>query len=209
MIVIFGSQIVEIGIKKGTFHCSRCNKQRNFILKQAKKYFALFFIPLLPLGKMGDSLECTTCKTLYEPNSILLNNDSVQNTLEDILPITSTGKRIGAYIIDLFLLVILNIPLAIFSKHLPEYFNTRFTLIFLPIWFLYFFLMELFFKGTLGKKMMSVISVSDNNEPISALRYFLRAVVKFIPVINIILLFTPKRKGFHDYVASTVVIEKM
>jgi len=209
MIVIFGSQIVETTFKKGTFHCSRCNKETKFILRHVKRYFALFFIPLLPLGKIGNSLECTTCKTLYEPNSILLNNDAVHTTIEDVLPVASTAKRIGAFVVDLFLMAVLNIPLAMCAKHLPENLNQNFTFIFLPVWFLYFFLMELFFKGTLGKKMMSVITVSDNNEPISALRYFLRTVVKFIPVINVILLFTKKRKGVHDYIASTVVIEKM
>ncbi|WP_420842774.1 RDD family protein [Flavobacterium humidisoli] len=98
---------------------------------------------------------------------------------------------------------------ALLLPHLPDYFNNRFHLVFMTVWVIYFFLMEVLFKTTLGKRMMSIKTVSDNKEePVTIVRYFLRSLVKCIPMINIILLFNKNHKGLHDYIASTVVIER-
>jgi len=219
MLVIFGTKTVGKTIKTGTFKCSRCNRERNYFLKQNKKYFSLFFIPIIPLNKVGDTLECTFCKTAYIPNSILSKNEYSSSTaLIDNLekPLASVGKRIGAYIIDMIFLTLLNFPLAFAMDYLPDFFKNKFYLAFIPLWIIYFFVMEVLFKGTIGKKILSIETISDNNETIAysnekeitGFRYFLRSIVKCIPLINIVLIFNDKHKGCHDFIANTIVVEK-
>ena len=214
MFVIFGTKVVGKLIKKGTFNCDRCNKERAYHLNKNRKFFSIFFIPLIPLNKTEDTLKCTFCKTLYVPNSILSQTEYNTSTKEiDSLekPLASYGKRIGGYFIDMIFLIFLNFPLAILLKHLPnpDYLNNRFYLVFFPVWILYFFLMELLLKGTIGKKIVSIETIVDNEDKtISAFQYLVRSIVKCIPFINIIFLFNNKRKGCHDFVSNTVVVEK-
>lgn len=212
MLIIFGTKSYGKVIKKGSFNCFRCSTEKNYNLIRYKKYFALFFIPLIPLGNNGDTLECDSCKTQYDPRSVLSTaeyNYDIPIT-GDFEQTASIGKRFGGYIIDLIILTILNLPLAVFiNPYLPDYFHNRFHLVFLPMWAIYFFLMEIFFSATIGKKLMRIKTIPDNKEkPITIVGYFLRSIVKCIPVINIILLFNDKHKGVHDYIANTIVIEK-
>lgn len=212
MLILFGTKSYGKVIQNGSFNCFRCSTERNYDLISYKKYFALFFIPLIPLGNGGDTLVCNSCKTQYDPRSVLSVEEYNNNKLitANFKQIASTGKRFGGYLIDMIFLMALNLPLATYlAPHLPDYFNNRFHLVFLPVWFIYFFLMEVFFKATIGKKIMGIKTVSDNKEePLSIGRYFLRSIVKCIPLINIILLFNNKHKGLHDYAANTVVVEK-
>jgi len=212
MLVIFGTRVIGKTIKGGVFQCPRCNCERNYVLKQNKKFFSLFFIPFIPLKDIGNTLECTFCKTPYVPNASIAqdeNNFSAGETDTLSKPLAAVGKRLGAYIIDMIFLVFLNFPLAFAVKYLPTFFHNKFYLVFFLLWIIYFFAMELFFKGTIGKKMLSIETISDDEErPVNVIRYFLRSVVKSIAFINVVVLFNDKHKGCHDFIANTVVVEK-
>jgi len=212
MLIIFGTKSYGKIIKKGSFNCFRCSAYRDYDLIRYKKHFALFFIPLIPLGSVGDTLECNCCKTQYDPRSVLSASEynpdmPISSNFEQI---ASPGKRFGAYLIDMIFLMILNLPIAAhLLPHLPDYFNNRFHLVFMPVWVIYFFLMEVVFKITIGKRMMSIKTISDNKEePVTIVRYFFRSIVKCIPLINIVLLFNDKHKGCHDFISNTIVIDK-
>lgn len=211
MFIIFGTKNVGKVLKTGTFHCSRCNAERTYELKNYRKYFSLFFLPVIPLGDIEDSLDCTFCKTSYVPQSVLSPSEyQTKPSVNTENPLASAGSRLGAYIVDMVILLLLNFPLAFLIKYLPEYFNDKFYLVFIPLWIVYFFLMEVFFKGTIGKKIFNIETVSeDKNADVSVLHYFLRSIFKSIPIINVILLFNEKRKGVHDIIAKTIVVRKI
>lgn len=80
MLFIFGTKRVGKTIKTGSFQCPRCNCERDYLLKQNKKFFSLFFIPVIPLNNAGDTLQCTFCKTEYIPNTILSPNEYTSTT---------------------------------------------------------------------------------------------------------------------------------
>ncbi len=40
---------------------------REYTRKHARQYFALYFIPLIPLGKGTEYVQCNTCGTQFEP----------------------------------------------------------------------------------------------------------------------------------------------
>ncbi len=63
--IIFGTRNKFKTVGTGQFYCPHCQMQRTYEKKQAKRYFALYFVPLIPMGDIGEFVECTTCHTTY------------------------------------------------------------------------------------------------------------------------------------------------
>ena len=211
MFIIFGTKTVSKTVKSGTFNCPRCNTDRPYKLEENRRYFSFFFIPTIPLEKQTDTLTCSFCKTAYVPQSVLEASAYTAPTIErdpTIPPLASFGRRIGSYLIDLVVLILLNFPLAVLAGKISAYLPSNYILVFTPVWMLYFFLMEWLLKGTVGKKIVGIRIITDgDNKSVTVFQYFVRSAIKMIPVINIILFFNEKRKGCHDFVAKTIVVE--
>ena len=41
--------------------------QSKYSHQRADRFFTLFFIPLIPLGKLGEYVECESCKGTFKP----------------------------------------------------------------------------------------------------------------------------------------------
>lgn len=65
MIIIWGLRVVWSTIATGVFHCRRCGGDRNYRHRGGRRFFTLFFIPIIPLNKVGEHVQCTTCRTRY------------------------------------------------------------------------------------------------------------------------------------------------
>ena len=65
MFLIFGFRAVQKIIYSGVFFCPREGGDRNYEYKRARRFFTLFFIPLIPLNDLGDYVECSSCKGTY------------------------------------------------------------------------------------------------------------------------------------------------
>jgi len=59
----FGSFYHTVG--QGTFHCRKCGGDRQYRHRAGRRFFTLFFIPVIPLNRTGEHVQCTTCKTRY------------------------------------------------------------------------------------------------------------------------------------------------
>jgi len=66
--IIFGTKGVTSRIQEGQFHCPNCNSSQPYRHNKVRRFFTLYFIPLIPLGTIGEHVECETCKTIYNPN---------------------------------------------------------------------------------------------------------------------------------------------
>lgn len=64
--IIFGTRPKHKVLGEGQFFCPRCQAQRTYTHKQATRYFTLYFIPVVPVGKMGEFIECQGCGTAFE-----------------------------------------------------------------------------------------------------------------------------------------------
>ena len=53
-------------LAEGMFHCPNCGGDRHYAHKEARNWFTLFFIPLIPLKVLGELVECQTCKQGYD-----------------------------------------------------------------------------------------------------------------------------------------------
>lgn len=64
--IIFGMRARHKVIGEGQFFCPHCQARRNYLRKKATRYFALYFVPIIPLGEIGEYIECQTCRTTYQ-----------------------------------------------------------------------------------------------------------------------------------------------
>jgi hypothetical protein len=65
VIIIWGLRIVWSTIATGVFYCRKCGGDRNYRHRAGRRFFTLFFIPIIPLNKVGEHVMCETCKTRY------------------------------------------------------------------------------------------------------------------------------------------------
>ena len=66
--IIWGFRTIFRKIAEGVFHCPQEDSDRPYHLKVAQRFFTLFFIPLIPLKKHGEVVECQSCKSKYDPS---------------------------------------------------------------------------------------------------------------------------------------------
>jgi uncharacterized tellurite resistance protein B-like protein len=64
--IIWGSRGVTSSRATGMFYCPQCNQQRSYDHKQVRRFFTLYFIPLIPLDTLGDYVECQYCKGTFK-----------------------------------------------------------------------------------------------------------------------------------------------
>ena len=66
MIIIFGTKVRYKTIATGQFYCPQCKAKRDYEQRKARNYFALYFIPLIPLGDASEFVTCLTCGTNFQ-----------------------------------------------------------------------------------------------------------------------------------------------
>lgn len=71
--IIFGLSVFFFGtLGEGTFHCPRCGGDRHYKHKAGRRWFTLFFIPVIPLDKVGEIVRCETCHSRYDPEVLTI-----------------------------------------------------------------------------------------------------------------------------------------
>jgi len=75
--IIFGTRGITTTPEKGDFNCPSCHSLQNYGLKRVRRFFTLYFIPLIPLDKLGEYVECKSCKDTYNPD--ILSYDPAAN----------------------------------------------------------------------------------------------------------------------------------
>lgn len=68
MFVLFGLTSRRKTVESGQFHCPNEGASRPFRHEQARRWFTLFFIPLIPLGTQGEWVSCRSCGATYPPD---------------------------------------------------------------------------------------------------------------------------------------------
>jgi hypothetical protein len=66
MFIIFGMRSRAGVIGRGTFMCPQCGTDRSYLHKRMRRWFTLFFLPVIPLNTMGEFVQCETCKNAYK-----------------------------------------------------------------------------------------------------------------------------------------------
>ena len=72
MIIIFGNKVRYKTLSTGQFYCRQCKTQRDYELREARNWFAMYFIPVFPLNRLGEVVTCLTCGTNFQKDVLSL-----------------------------------------------------------------------------------------------------------------------------------------
>lgn len=67
LMLIFGFRVRFSKTGSVTFFCPSCGGDREGLRKTARRWFTLFFLPVIPLNTVGEVIECSTCRTQFRP----------------------------------------------------------------------------------------------------------------------------------------------
>jgi tellurite resistance protein len=66
-IIIWGSRGINSTLKTGKFFCPECDvSDCHYKHIRVRNFFTLYFIPLIPMGTLGEYIECQHCKLTYK-----------------------------------------------------------------------------------------------------------------------------------------------
>ena len=66
MFLLFGIRPILRTIARGTFHCPREGVDCAYRRCSVRTWFTLFFVPLIPLKKHGELVQCESCRTRFD-----------------------------------------------------------------------------------------------------------------------------------------------
>jgi zinc-ribbon family len=72
VLIIFGLTVIFRTIGQGVFHCPQCGGDRQYRLRSGRRFFTIFFVPLIPLTKVGEHVQCMTCRTRFSTHVLNL-----------------------------------------------------------------------------------------------------------------------------------------
>ena len=96
--IIFGTRGVTTTHEQGVFYCPACGPGSNFRWRRVRRFFTLYFIPIIPLDKVGEFIECGQCKGTYNTSVLEYN------------PASDALKLEGQFHETLRLVMILSLP---------------------------------------------------------------------------------------------------
>lgn len=65
-LIIFGTRGVTYGSEGGQFFCPGCEGRESYRHRKVRRFFTLYFIPVIPLDLLGEYIECQRCTSTYK-----------------------------------------------------------------------------------------------------------------------------------------------
>ena len=78
--IFFGTRGLTYSVNKGDFYCPSCQSLRPYKQQRVRRFFTLYFIPLIPLDIHGEYIECQQCGNTYDEE--VLNFDPQAGEVE-------------------------------------------------------------------------------------------------------------------------------
>lgn len=77
--IIFGTRGVTYNKEQGHFYCPTCKATVPFKHKRVRRFFTLYFIPVIPLDLLGEYIECQNCRNTFKDSVLQYNPQDAQN----------------------------------------------------------------------------------------------------------------------------------
>ena len=102
--IIFGWRGVTSTRSRGNFFCPQCGDGSSYNHKSVRRFFTLYFIPVIPLGNLGEYIECAHCQGTFDM-SILdyqpgLQRDQIQAKFMIAMKQVMIGMLLADGVID-------------------------------------------------------------------------------------------------------------
>lgn len=69
MLLVFGFKVRFSTVASLVFFCPACGGDRAGARRRARRWLTLFWIPVLPLNRLGEVVECETCHSRFDPSA--------------------------------------------------------------------------------------------------------------------------------------------
>jgi tellurite resistance protein len=81
-LIIFGTRGVTSTVTSGLFNCPGCSGKRHYEHKRVRRFFTLYFIPIIPLDTIGEYIECLHCRDTYKPEVLEFDPVKSERSME-------------------------------------------------------------------------------------------------------------------------------
>ncbi len=98
MIFLWGTKGVTKTEATGQFYCPSCLETTQYSLKSVRKWFTVYFVPVIPLEKVVDYVECQNCKETYKRQ--VLEADKPDEKLLSEFRRTALGIMVSMLLVD-------------------------------------------------------------------------------------------------------------
>jgi len=98
--IIFGTRGVTSTKERGQFHCPHCGPNSEYRLKGVRRFFTLYFIPVIPLDSLGQYVECERCQGTYNENVLSYNPADGGRQIQAMFMIAMKQVMIGMLLAD-------------------------------------------------------------------------------------------------------------
>src|SRR4029077_14121744 len=75
--IIWGTKPLRFRVDRSQFYCPNCGERQPFARRRVRRFFTLYFVPIIPLSVLGEYVECEHCKNQYRPD--VLSHDPSEN----------------------------------------------------------------------------------------------------------------------------------
>ena len=80
--IIWGSRARESTAEQGEFYCPHCRADAGYDLVKVSNYFTLFFIPLFPIGTLGEYVRCDGCDSQLDASVLDYTREEIEAHLQ-------------------------------------------------------------------------------------------------------------------------------
>ena len=93
IIVGFRTRKTEIGM--GRFLCPNCRGMQTYRRQRMARYFTLYFVPLFPMGTLGEIVQCQGCLREWKPEVLRPDPSSHdERIVNEVRHLLAQGKSI-------------------------------------------------------------------------------------------------------------------
>lgn len=93
VLLVFGLSVFFRTVGEGVFHCQTCGGDRGYRRRIGRRWLTLFFLPAIPLDRLGEVVECRACRTRYRPSVLRVP------TVEQMSAALPAGMRAAAALV--------------------------------------------------------------------------------------------------------------
>ncbi len=95
-LIIWGTRGVTSTVERGDFHCPGCGPS-GYAHKRVRRFFTLYWIPIIPMNVLGEYIECDHCAGSYD--LAVLDYDPEAGKQEFLSKLESTSRRLMALMV--------------------------------------------------------------------------------------------------------------
>jgi uncharacterized tellurite resistance protein B-like protein len=100
---IFGTRGIPSTRDEGDFYCPVCHGPCGYEHKRVRKFFTLYFFPVIPLGAVGEYVECQECRGTFPSEVLELSPQAAVDEYEAVFEMAVRRLLVEMALADQFL----------------------------------------------------------------------------------------------------------